>query len=87
MRVTRHATIPWDLISARVKMDFKEMELNAQVTSSDIFVLRLLSLVFQIVGKTVSLTLFFFYLDECMNGTHHCNVNISVTMQRGAFYI
>ena len=41
-------TIPWDLTSARVKMDFKEMELNAQVTSSDIFTLRLLSSVFQI---------------------------------------
>ena len=41
-------TIPWDLISARVKMDFKEMELNALVTSSEIFIIRLLSSVFQI---------------------------------------
>ena len=41
-------TIPWDLTSARVKMDFKEMEPNAQVTSSDIFILRLLPSVFQI---------------------------------------
>ena len=41
-------SIPWDLISARVKMDFKEMELNALVTSSEIFIIRLLSSVFQI---------------------------------------
>ena len=41
-------TIPWDLISARVKMDFKEMELNALVTSSEIFIICLLSSVFQI---------------------------------------
>ena len=41
-------TIPWDLTSARVKMDFKEMEPNAQVTGPDIFTLRLLSSVFQI---------------------------------------
>ena len=41
-------TTPRDLISALVKMDFKEMELNALVTSSDIFTLHLLSLVFQI---------------------------------------
>ena len=39
-------TIPWDLTSARVKMDFKEMELNALVTSSGIFVLYLLPSVF-----------------------------------------
>ena len=58
MRVTRHAIIPWDLISARVKMDFKEMELNAQVTSSDIFVLRLLSLVFQISWKNGLINIF-----------------------------
>ena len=59
MRVIRHATIPWDLISARVKMDFKEMELNAQVTSSDIFVLRLLSLVFQISWKNGLISIIF----------------------------
>ena len=41
-------SIPLDLISARVKMDFKEMELNALVTSSEIFIIRLLSSVFQI---------------------------------------
>ena len=58
MRVIRHATIPRDLISARVKMDFKEMELNAQVTSSDIFVLRLLSLVFQISWKNGLINIF-----------------------------
>ena len=58
-RVIRHATIPWDLISARVKMDFKEMELNAQVTSSDIFVLRLLSLVFQISWKNGLINIIF----------------------------
>ena len=59
MRVTRHATIPRNLISARVKMDFKEMELNAQVTSSDIFVLRLLSLVFQISWKNGLINIIF----------------------------
>ena len=58
-RVIRHATIPWDLISARVKMDFKEMELNAQVPSSDIFVLRLLSLVFQISWKNGLINIIF----------------------------
>ena len=41
-------TISWDLISAPVKMDFKDMELNALITSSDIFILRLLPSVFQI---------------------------------------
>ena len=59
MRVIRHATIPWDLVSARVNMDFKEMELNAQVTSSDIFVLRLLSLVFQISWKNGLINIIF----------------------------
>ena len=59
MRVIRHATIPWDLISAHVKMDFKEMELNALVTSSDIFVLRLLSLVFQISWKNGLINIIF----------------------------
>ena len=40
-------------------MDFKEMELNAQVTSSDIFVLRLLSLVFQISWKNGLINIIF----------------------------
>ena len=39
-------------------MNFKEMELNAQVTSSDIFVLRLLSLVFQISWKNGLINIF-----------------------------
>ena len=41
-------TIPWDLTNALVRMDMREMEPTAQVTSSDIFILRLLPSVFQI---------------------------------------
>ena len=55
-------TIPWDLTSARVKMDFKEMELNAQVTSSDIFTLRLLSSVFQISERNGLIYIIFLFV-------------------------
>ena len=40
-------------------MDFKEMELNAQVTSYDIFVLRLLSLVFHTSWKNGLINIIF----------------------------
>ena len=55
-------TIPWDLTSARVKMDFKEMELNVQVTSSDIFTLRLLSSVFQISERNGLIYIIFHFV-------------------------
>ena len=55
-------TIPRDLTSARVKMDFKEMELNAQVTSSDIFTLRLLSSVFQISERNGLIYIIFLFV-------------------------
>ena len=55
-------TIPWDLNSARVKMDFKEMELNAQVTSSDIFTLRLLFSVFQISERNGLIYIIFLFV-------------------------
>ena len=55
-------TIPWDLISARVKMDFKEMEPNAQVTSSDIFILRLLPSVFQISERNGLIYIIFLFV-------------------------
>ena len=41
------ATIPWDLTSARVKMDFTEMEPTAEVTRFNIFILRLSSFLSQ----------------------------------------
>ena len=55
-------TIPWDLNSARVKKDFKEMELNAQVTSSDIFTLRLLPSVFQISERNGLIYIIFLFV-------------------------
>ena len=55
-------TIPRDLTSARVKMDFKEMELNAQVTSSDIFTLRLLFSVFQISERNGLIYIIFLFV-------------------------
>ena len=55
-------TIPWDLTSARVKMDFKETELNALVTNSDIFTLRLLSSVFQISERNGLIYIIFLFV-------------------------
>ena len=43
-------------------MDFKEMELNAQVTSSDIFTLRLLSSVFQISERNGLIYIIFLFV-------------------------
>ena len=43
-------------------MDFKEMELNALVTSSDILTLRLLSLVFQISERKGLIYIIFLFV-------------------------
>ena len=43
-------------------MDFKEMELSALVTSSDIFTLRLLSLVFQISERKGLIYIIFLFV-------------------------
>ena len=43
-------------------MDFKEMELNVQVTSSDIFTLRLLSSVFQISKRNGLIYIIFLFV-------------------------
>ena len=75
-------TIHWDLTTARVKMDFKEMELTAQVTCHLIFSPSEAEITQLNLYALASLVL---DIDECAERTHDCDVNAECNNTLGSY--